>query len=116
VRERRAGKVFGVSFEIGAGLAREPDDDVGADGGVRQAIHDAPHQSTVSGEGIRTTHLTEHAVAGVLERQVKVRGEPASGTTHQIHDGGGAVHRLERTETVADITRKTVEGLEKFQE
>ena len=45
----------------------------------------------------------EHPIAGVLQRQMEVRREPAAARRHEIDDRRGAVHRLERADSEDDV-------------
>ncbi len=71
-------------LEVGLGLAREPDDDVGADGCLRDR---RPHPLEDAEEpfaAVGAPHRLEHDVGTRLQRHVQLR-----------HDRGGLRHRLD---------------------
>jgi hypothetical protein len=71
---------------------RKTCDQVRADRGVWQPVDDAINETPIVIEAIGSAHQRQHAVACVLERQVKMGREPATARRHQIDDVRGAIH------------------------
>ncbi len=97
VRERRRFEIRGQPLDVLVGLARESDDDVRADGGVRHPRADAVHEGGVLRDRVRPAHRRQQAIARVLQRQMEM-ARKAVARRDEIDDVGRAVHRLERAD------------------
>ena len=108
VHEVEACRVIGVAF------AREADDHVGADGGVREMLPNEFDAASVMFGAIPAVHGRENAVGGGLQWHVEVRSEARvgseefdeipgdveglDGTDAETFDGGFAEHTREKVE------------------
>jgi hypothetical protein len=80
--------------EVLLGLAREADDDVGADAGVRVERPDLAAQREERLPGPEAPHAPQHRRARVLEGQVEVRRDPP-GLRDRAQQRGPHLRRLQ---------------------
>src|SRR6185295_5063169 len=66
-------------LEIGLGLARKADDEVGGNADVRPCLAQAPGNGAVFQRGVAALHRRKHPVRARLDRQVHVRGKRGQG-------------------------------------
>ena len=105
------GRYVEVRGEVVVGLARKPDDHVGADRGVRQALGDARRPAGDSTSSVYGRRIAaEHPIARVLQRQMEVRREAAAAAGDQLDDLRRAVHRLERADPERHVGARDVEA------
>ena len=94
VGQRRSLEIGRELLEVVVGLARESDDDVGADRRVRDPRADVAHERRIVIDRVRPAHRGQHACTRVLQRQVEMRREPV-GRRDEIDELARAIHRLE---------------------
>ena len=116
VRERRSRQIAFVGGKVLFALTREADDQVGPDGGVRQAVDDAVNQPAIRLERIRPAHPFEQWITAMLERQVEVRRETAITGGDECDDVRRAVHRLERADPKGHVCRRGVERAQQIEQ
>ncbi len=114
--QSRSGQVLEVGAEIAIGLAGESDDQVRPERRVRQTAENRGHGPAVVRRRIGTTHPLEHAIAGMLEGQVEVRGESPAARGDQLDDLHSAVHRLERTDPEHQIAAGVLKGAKEVEQ
>jgi hypothetical protein len=87
-------------FVVSVGLAGEAGDDIGADGGVRQAFVNEFEAASVVGDAITAVHGGEDAVGAGLQRHVEVLRE-AAGRGEEINEVLCNILRLDGRESEA---------------
>ena len=95
--DRRPLEIRDERLEVLAALTRESNDDVGSDRGVRHPRPDVVDEGRVLLDRVGPPHRREYAIAGVLEREMKMRRKPI-GRRDEVDDRARAVHRLERAD------------------
>ena len=97
VRQRRPFEIPRKLSEVLIGFSGKADDDVGTDRDVWNLRANAIDERRVLIDRVRPAHGRQNAVARVLQRQMKVRGERFT-RRDEIDDVQRAIHRLERAD------------------
>ena len=100
---------------IRIGFAGEASDDVGADGGVREAVADEFNAAGIVFGAVPTMHGGEDAVRGRLQRHVEMRGDTIGGSK-EINEVGGNVERLDGADPKAFDRSFVEDTAEKIEE
>ena len=101
---------------IGIGFAGEASDDIGADGGVRQAVVDEFDAAGVVFGAIPAMHGSEDAIRGGLQRHVEM-GSDAIGRSEEFDEVLGDVERLDGADAQAldgSFVEDAAEEIEEF--
>jgi DNA-binding SARP family transcriptional activator/Tfp pilus assembly protein PilF len=110
----RPDQVEGV-LEVLVGLAGEAHDDVGGDGGVRDAGPDPVQDGQVPVPAVGAAHRLEHGVRAGLQRHVQA-GHDVRGLCHRVDDVVGEVLRVRRGKADALQTLDLAAAAKQFAE
>ncbi len=88
-------------FEFVVGLAGEPGDDIGAQGGLGKAAGERGRHLQVLGGRVGTAHPAKDRIGSALKRQVEVMCHPVARSVDGVLQGLIHLQRLDRTQPVA---------------
>jgi hypothetical protein len=101
--ERRAGQVVKEYSNVVISFAREPHDHIRSNGRIRQRAANSIDKGRVGLERVRPAHGRKNPIAGVLERQMEMRGKPTR-PADELDNLRGAVHWFKRANPESHVT------------